>query len=52
MAQLLALFNQILTGGIGGVAFLGAWAYMVIRWLGGTGLGGFHTIKLPIPWLW
>ena len=54
MAQLFNQLTQILTGGIGGVTFLGTWTYLVWRWLQNSDFAGFglNTIKIPIPWLW
>ena len=36
MPTLLNSLNSVLTAGIGGIAFLGAWGYMMLRWLGGN----------------
>lgn len=57
MTNLLNMWNSVLTAGIGGLAFLGTWTYLVLRWLEtmdlemGGGLS-FGTQTITIPWLW
>ena len=37
MTNLLNNLNTILTAGVGGITFLGAWTYAVLRWLASIG---------------
>ena len=34
MTDLFNQLNSILAAGVGGIAFFGAWAYMMLTWLG------------------
>jgi len=51
MTNLLNGLNTVLTAGIGGIAFLGAWAYMVVRWLGNNDfILGEGNLLGWLPW--
>jgi hypothetical protein len=57
MTTLLNSLNSVVTAGIGGVAFLGTWIYLMLHWLDslGLGIGGGFSLgsqSITIPWLW
>lgn len=57
MTSFLNMWNTVVTAGVGGLAFLGTWTYLVLRWLEtmDLGIGGglpFGTQTITVPWLW
>ena len=57
MTSFLNSWNTVVSAGLGGLAFLGTWTYLVLRWLEtmDLGIGGglsFGTQTITIPWLW
>jgi hypothetical protein len=57
MTTLVNSLNSVVTAGIGGVAFLGTWIYLMLHWLDslGLGIGGGFSLgsqSITIPWLW
>jgi hypothetical protein len=52
MTDLWNQFNTVLAAGIGGISFLGVWAYMVLRWLDNTAFftGEGSLLGWLFPW--